>query len=86
MRGALARHPRLNADLAESLYGWVGETLRAAIAERFTIDPAKLAASVSESGDRDDPRRRCGEPRNPLCFTAAAERGLREQVHDGAAG
>ena len=49
MRGALARHPRLTGDLAETLYGWVGETLRAAIAERFTIDRAKLAATLTET-------------------------------------
>ena len=30
MRAALARHPKLTDDLAETLYGWVGETLRAA--------------------------------------------------------
>jgi uncharacterized protein (DUF2336 family) len=49
LRGSLARHPKLSNDLAASLYGWVGEALRASIAERFTIDPKLLAQSVSEA-------------------------------------
>jgi uncharacterized protein (DUF2336 family) len=49
MRGSLARHPKLTDDLAQTLYGWVGEALRANIAERFKIDPAKLAKVVDEA-------------------------------------
>jgi uncharacterized protein (DUF2336 family) len=49
MRGPLARHPQLTDNLAETLYGLVGDALRANIAERFKIDPAKLRASVSEA-------------------------------------
>ncbi|HTK35480.1 MAG TPA: DUF2336 domain-containing protein [Caulobacteraceae bacterium] len=49
MRGPLARHPRLDDNLAHVLYGWVGEALRANIAERFTIDPARLGESLSEA-------------------------------------
>lgn len=49
MRGALVRHPKLTEDLAHTLYGWVGDALRASIGERFTIDPALLADTVSEA-------------------------------------
>jgi uncharacterized protein (DUF2336 family) len=49
LRGSLARHPKLTAELAQALYGWVGEALRANIAERFTIDPALLRQSVDEA-------------------------------------
>ncbi|OYX35333.1 MAG: hypothetical protein B7Y99_04110 [Caulobacterales bacterium 32-69-10] len=49
LRGSLARHPKLTDELAQSLYGWVGETLRASICERFTIDPALLAKSVNDA-------------------------------------
>jgi uncharacterized protein (DUF2336 family) len=49
LRGSLARHPKLTDDLAQTLYGWVGEALRANIAERFTIDPVLLAKSVTQA-------------------------------------
>jgi uncharacterized protein (DUF2336 family) len=49
LRGSLARHPQLTDELAQALYGWVGETLRASIAERFTIDPALLARTMDET-------------------------------------
>jgi len=49
LRGSLARHPKLTEELAHTLYGWVGETLRGSIAERFTIDPALLSKSMSEA-------------------------------------
>ena len=38
LRAPLARHPRLTPDLGAALYAWVGETLRAALAERFSVD------------------------------------------------
>ena len=46
LRGSLADHPRLTRELAEALYSWVGETIRANIAGRFRIDPARLAKLV----------------------------------------
>ena len=49
LRGSLARHPKLTDDLAQTLYGWVGEALRANISERFKIDPALLAKSLDEA-------------------------------------
>jgi uncharacterized protein (DUF2336 family) len=49
LRGPLARHPRLSRDLAERLYGWVGEALKASIAARFAIDPARLEKSLGQA-------------------------------------
>lgn len=49
LRGSLAQHPRLTQDLAESLYAWVGEAVRANIASRFTLDPELLSAAVDEA-------------------------------------
>jgi uncharacterized protein (DUF2336 family) len=49
LRGALARHPKLTDNLAHTLYSWVGDALRANIAERFTIDEARLEESLSEA-------------------------------------
>lgn len=46
LRGPLARHPRLTAELARGLYAWVGEALRSRIAERFGVDPAQLDPGV----------------------------------------
>jgi hypothetical protein len=54
LEAVLARHPKLTAELAESLYGWVGEALRTAIGERFTIDPAKLAAFIKAAAAQTD--------------------------------
>jgi len=55
----LASHPRMNAELAEALYLWVGQSLRAAIVARFDVDAAALdsalAASMAEAPAR--PRR-----------------------------
>lgn len=49
LRGSLAQHPRLTADLAQALYRWVGEALRESIAGRFKIDPELLRASMEEA-------------------------------------
>ena len=38
LRAPLIRHPKLTGQLAEQLYGWVGQALRQAIGERFPID------------------------------------------------
>lgn len=49
----LTVHPRLTAGLAESLYLWVGQSLRSAIVSRFDVDvvalDAALAAAMSEA-------------------------------------
>ncbi|MGH7026746.1 DUF2336 domain-containing protein [Brevundimonas sp.] len=46
LRAPLTRHPSLDEDLALRLYQWVGEALRQAISDRFTLDPARLAEAV----------------------------------------
>jgi hypothetical protein len=49
LRAPLTRHPRLNQDLAQELYQWVGQALRQSIGERFRIDDARLNAAVQQS-------------------------------------
>ena len=49
LRSPLARHPRMTAILAEKLYAWVGESLRAAIISRFKVDAAALDRALAES-------------------------------------
>jgi uncharacterized protein (DUF2336 family) len=53
LRAPLARHPALKADLAATLYAWVGEALRRSLLERFAVDgPAfseAVAAAVQEA-------------------------------------
>lgn len=49
LRAPLTRHPSLDEDLALRLYQWVGEALRQAISDRFTIDPARLTQAVQEA-------------------------------------
>lgn len=43
----LAAHPRMTAKLAETLYLWVGQALRAAIVARFDVDAARLDAAIA---------------------------------------
>ncbi len=52
LRAPLARHPRLNARLAHTLFAWVGEALRQEIGARFVIDPAALEAAVDAAVGR----------------------------------
>lgn len=49
MRSPLARHPRLSSDMAQRLYLWVGQSLRASLVERFRLDPAELDAALALS-------------------------------------
>jgi uncharacterized protein (DUF2336 family) len=49
LRSPLARHPRLTPELAERLYTWVGESLKAAIAAKFKINTAALDKAVAET-------------------------------------
>ncbi|GAW40086.1 hypothetical protein SH203_00480 [Brevundimonas sp. SH203] len=49
LRAPLTRHPRLNEDLAQELYQWVGQALRQSIGERFRIDDARLNAAVQQA-------------------------------------
>lgn len=49
MRSPLVRHPRLTNDLAERLYLWVGQSLRAAIVARFRVDAQALDQAIAEA-------------------------------------
>jgi uncharacterized protein (DUF2336 family) len=49
MRSPLVRHPRLTTEMAEQLYGWVGQVLRAAIVSRFRVDAQALDAALAEA-------------------------------------
>jgi len=46
LRAPLARHPRLTAELAYSLYTWVGEVLRQELGQRFVIKPERLKEAI----------------------------------------
>jgi uncharacterized protein (DUF2336 family) len=52
LRAPLTRHPRLNEQLAQQLYQWVGQALRQSIGERFRIDDAQLNAAVQQAATR----------------------------------
>jgi uncharacterized protein (DUF2336 family) len=43
----LAAHPRMNSELAQSLYLWVGQALRDGIVARFDVDAAALDAQIA---------------------------------------
>lgn len=49
LRAPLTRHPRLNEQLAQELYQWVGQALRQSICERFRIDDAQLNAAIQQA-------------------------------------
>ncbi|MBV9509558.1 MAG: DUF2336 domain-containing protein [Caulobacteraceae bacterium] len=49
LRSPLARHPRMTGDLAERLYAWVGQSLRAAIVSRFRVDAERLDKALGEA-------------------------------------
>jgi uncharacterized protein (DUF2336 family) len=52
LRAPLTRHPRLNEQLAQQLYQWVGQALRQSIGERFRIDDAQLNAAVQQAATK----------------------------------
>lgn len=49
LRSPLARHARLTAPLAERLYVWVGQALRAALISRFPIDAEALDRAIADA-------------------------------------
>ncbi|HEX3407156.1 MAG TPA: DUF2336 domain-containing protein, partial [Caulobacteraceae bacterium] len=61
----LAAHPRLTTELAKSLYLWVDQGLREAIARRFDVDSAALDAQIAAVTS--------APPRQPLTGPSAAE-------------
>lgn len=48
LRAPLSRHPHLTLDLGAVLYAWVGEVLRRALADRFSVDEAAFQAMVDQ--------------------------------------
>ncbi len=61
LRSPLARHPKLTRALAEQLYAWVGQALRSAIADRFTIDSAALDKAIADAVTAAQRGRTCEE-------------------------
>ncbi|WP_240623236.1 DUF2336 domain-containing protein [Brevundimonas lutea] len=55
LRSPLARHPRLNAAMAERLYAYVGDALRQSIGERFRVDDPDLASAVAHAARQATP-------------------------------
>ncbi len=49
LRPPLARHPRMTRDLAERLYVWVGQALRASLVSRFQVDEEALDSALNEA-------------------------------------
>lgn len=49
LRAPLARHPRLNSQLAMQLYVWVGRALRQTLVEQFQIDGEALDKALAET-------------------------------------
>ena len=49
LRSPLARHPRLNGELARSLYVWVGQALRQSLTDRFRLDTELLDAALAQA-------------------------------------
>jgi uncharacterized protein (DUF2336 family) len=49
LRAPLARHPSLTSDLAGLLYGWVGETLRAGLVQRYSVVGSVLDTAVTQT-------------------------------------
>lgn len=65
MRGPLARHPAMTQALAERMYAWVGDTLRDALAARFSVDEVRLGAEV-RAAVRDLQAAGVGETSSPV--------------------
>lgn len=49
LRAPLVRHPAMNDQLAQELYGWVGQALRQAIQDRFRVDAPALSDAIDEA-------------------------------------
>lgn len=55
LRAPLARHPQMTPELGARLYQWVGEALRQAIMERFTLDPTRLERAARAAAQQAAP-------------------------------
>ncbi|MHB8284325.1 MAG: DUF2336 domain-containing protein [Caulobacteraceae bacterium] len=49
LRAPLARHPGLTSDLAGLLYGWVGESLRAGLLQRYSVAGSVLEGALAQT-------------------------------------
>lgn len=49
LRTPLSRHPRLTESLAQRMYAWVGEALRATLSTRFQVDGEALDQAIAEA-------------------------------------
>lgn len=54
-REPLVRRADLPKDLAQKMYAWVAESLRAEIADRFAVDPVALNAAIAATVIPDQP-------------------------------
>lgn len=85
LRSPLARHPRLTSEVAERLYAWVGESLRAALVARFRIDGAALDAAIrtaTEEASRDGATHWTLHARRARQSVTEAERALIHKLHE----
>ena len=74
LRPALVRHERLTSDLAQQLYVWVGDSLRAAIVSRFKVDPAELDRAIAQAVADSHAGRGPAEVATPLQVERVSER------------
>ena len=77
LRAPLTRHPKLTPALAEQLYAWVGQALRMAIQERFSIDTSALDAAIDAAVAKS--LRRDAEPLNLMLDADDPQREEMEQ-------
>lgn len=49
LRSPMIRHPQLTRTLALQMYSWIGEALRAALTDRFEVDPEELCRAVGDA-------------------------------------
>ena len=86
LRTPLARHPQMNAELAERLYAWVGQALRASLVSRFQVDAKALDRALAEAiSDTKDEPFSSGRPPAPIERTMEREemeRRLIAKLHD----
>jgi uncharacterized protein (DUF2336 family) len=76
LRTPLSRHPRLTAELALQLYVWVGQSLRANLAERFRLDTHELDQAIADT-IRDV---HAGAPPDSEGLVVVAREGEREEM------
>jgi uncharacterized protein (DUF2336 family) len=49
LRTPLARHPKLNGELALQLYVWVGQAMRQSLSERFRLEPKLIEGALAQA-------------------------------------